>query len=638
MSFTFRNPFHTQETIIRSADNADMVEEDYFEEEQHENEEPDESIDTWVQSTAAIECCSKSCLQGKEDLLKVHRLNWMLFDKPQRQMRAQTILFCCRRPNQSNPNGREVLEYALYPFDSICITAFCKLLGYSHRTLKRWLSHFKQFGFKSIQHGNINKSPSHAFTEVAKTEIRQWMIDFAKREGEERPGRFNNGRIRDINTVIPPQHTIVSIYRLYMSDSERPVQEIGYDAFRLLFHNLPIKIESPKSDVCDECSQIKLDISQCEEESRLMVLNESLSSHLREARLAREEYRVDSRMEEFMHISFDFAQNLWLPHLANQPSAFYFASLLNVCLFGILDEKSDIQTNYIYSEAEGKKGSNNVISMLLDYFFTIEPSKRRKIVFHCDNCTGQNKNNCMLKMLCWLVQMDYANEIYLKFMVRGHTKFGPDRHFGMIKKRFEKQNCYTIAHIQQTINESSVLNRSKVFPSRRFKQYREPLDAIFNDLVGISGYQCFWLSSEWKGKVKVRKSVTGSFSEIRVAKEAGTEFQFTPVVLQKPGLKAIKQKELYTKVRQFVPDEYKDELCPIPIVAECIIEPPIVAGEAQIRENKIRRQVTPLELQQLQNVFIVNKTPNKSVLENLAYELQWEVKRVRAWFNNRKRK
>ena len=155
----------------------------------------------------------------------MHRMNWITFDKPQRQMRAQTILFCCRRPNQSNPNGREVLEYTLYPVDSICIAPFCKLLGYCHRTLKRWLSHFKQFGFKATQHGNVNKSPSLAFTEVVKSEIKQWMIDFAKREGEERPGRFNNGRIRDINTVIPPQHTIMSIYKLYMSDSERPIKK-----------------------------------------------------------------------------------------------------------------------------------------------------------------------------------------------------------------------------------------------------------------------------------------------------------------------------------------------------------------------------------------------------------------------------
>ena len=94
--------------------------------------------------------------------------------------------------------------------------------------------------------------------------------------------------------------------------------------------------------------------------------------------------------------------------------------------------------------------------------------------------------------------------------------------------------------------------------------------------------------------------MTGSFSEVRVAKEAGTEFQFTPVVLQKPGLKAIKQKEMYTKVRPFVPDEYKDELCPIPVVATCIIDPPPGADEAHIRDaTKIRRQVTPLELQKL---------------------------------------
>jgi hypothetical protein len=75
MSFTFRNPFHTQETIIRSAENP--LEENYCEEEEpheeeEENQEQVESVDTWVQTTATMECCSRLCLQGKKDLLKVH--------------------------------------------------------------------------------------------------------------------------------------------------------------------------------------------------------------------------------------------------------------------------------------------------------------------------------------------------------------------------------------------------------------------------------------------------------------------------------------------------------------------------------------------------------------------------------------
>ena len=179
----------------------------------------------------------------------------------------------------------------------MCEKSFAMLLGFSERTLKRWLSQFKKLGLVTLLHGNCNKSPSHAFSDADKELVKVWISRFAKQEGEEKPGRFNLGRLRDTFVSLPPHYTLKSIFNIYMSDQDRPIQQIGYESFRILFHTLPLKIESPKSDVCDECSQYKLKISVCSDEAELQDLNSLFSSHLIQVRYAREEYHVDSRMK-----------------------------------------------------------------------------------------------------------------------------------------------------------------------------------------------------------------------------------------------------------------------------------------------------------------------------------------------------
>lgn len=63
-------------------------------------------------------------------------------------------------------------------------------------------------------------------------------------------------------------------------------------------------------------------------------------------------------------ITFDFSQNLTIPHCTSQPSSWYFQSLIGVSMFGVHSESRQVHTNFIYSERTGSKGANEVISML----------------------------------------------------------------------------------------------------------------------------------------------------------------------------------------------------------------------------------------------------------------------------------
>ncbi len=134
-----------------------------------------------------------------------------------------------------------------------------------------------------------------------------------------------------------------------------------------------------------------------------------------------------------------------MPHLDPQPSSFYFNSRRRIDLFGICSERTGIQTNYLIDECQRiGKGPNMVLSMLHHYIFGKAPPGK-KIILYADNCPGQNKNQTLVAYCCYLVQsLKRHPEIEINFMIVGHTKFSPDRHFGTVKKLIRRSGCRSI--------------------------------------------------------------------------------------------------------------------------------------------------------------------------------------------------
>ena len=64
-----------------------------------------------------------------------------------------------------------------------------------------------------------------------------------------------------------------------------------------------------------------------------------------------------------------------------------------------------------------------------------------------DNCTGQNKNNTVLKLLIFLVEMRYFKRVNFYFLVVGHTKNAADHLFNALKFLYRKDNIYTFPEL-----------------------------------------------------------------------------------------------------------------------------------------------------------------------------------------------
>jgi len=121
---------------------------------------------------------------------------------------------------------------------------------------------------------------------------------------------------------------------------------------------------------------------------------------------------------------------------------------------------------HVYHEGVGKKGANNVVSLimktLIDNKIIREDEIGGELNIVFDNCSGQNKNNTVLKLASYLTEMRYFKKVNFIFLVVGHTKNAADRLFNALKMEYHDKNIFTMGEMINVLNKS---NSVTVHPS-----------------------------------------------------------------------------------------------------------------------------------------------------------------------------
>ena len=172
-----------------------------------------------------------------------------------------------------------------------------------------------------------------------------------------------------------------------------------------------IKFMTPRTDVCHHCEGFHILIMKALTEANNTTLMENFTRHVEVAQLKRE-YYLDCihKAEEsianevdplYGHYTFDFAQSVQVPYHAKQVGPLYFKSPLKVNLFGICNDGTKLQTNYIYDELQsiGQWFQSSRVILMLDHYFDIHSLNEPFCHLHADNCVGQNKNRFVLGYL-----------------------------------------------------------------------------------------------------------------------------------------------------------------------------------------------------------------------------------------------
>ena len=143
---------------------------------------------------------------------------------------------------------------------------------------------------------------------------------------------------------------------------------------------------------------------------------------------------------------------------------------------------------HIYHEGVGKKGANNVASLVVKTLQHLnllrEDSVGGELNIIFDNCSGQNKNNTVLKLAAWLKAMGYFAQVNFNFLIVGHTKNAADRLFNSLKHEYRKKDIFTMDVLTEALNVSECVTVIPTMPEDFFN-YDKLFKDIYSKLDGI---------------------------------------------------------------------------------------------------------------------------------------------------------
>ena len=82
------------------------------------------------------------------------------------------------------------------------------------------------------------------------------------------------------------------------------------------------------------------------------------------------------------------------------------------------------------------------------------PNFPQRLIIHCDNCYGQNRNQFTLWFYSWLKYTGIFKETWICFLLAGHTKNEFDGTFGCIKRRLKKEDVFCCEDMRLKVIEN----------------------------------------------------------------------------------------------------------------------------------------------------------------------------------------
>ena len=275
----------------------------------------------------------------------------------------------------------------------------------------------------------------------------------------------------------------------------------------------------------------------------------------------------------------DYCQKMEMPYFgAEQPGDTYYMSPLTINCFGLVDPTGMSSTDddnpdltkwrhklhaYVYAEGVAGCGGNNVFSLLIKNLHDsglLDPTKGPggHFIAAFDNCSGQNKNNYVLKILCaWLIEKGYFKKVSVVFLVKGHTKNPCDHLFNTLKRFYRAQNIETFEDLIVVLNQSEDVVATEVI-AEDFNDWAGMLKLLYADFPAVLKYHLFESEDIEEVSMQVGDGHAKEWANLRIPKTENDELRaerfaaILPSVLTPPGLKEIKMVELYTKFRPFL--------------------------------------------------------------------------------------
>ncbi|KAJ8891972.1 hypothetical protein PR048_004537 [Dryococelus australis] len=208
---------------------------------------------------------------------------------------------------------------------------------------------------------------------------------------------------------LPEHFTVAKMHKLF--DQEYHIN-VPYKAYWLIFKTFSIHFSFPRfHGTKNESSRHTGRKSSTRNRENLT----SKESHCLPCCKKEIHFKSKTRKHKFFVIRLH--AELTLSHIT---SNVFYSQQLWYNIFGVHNLGDDLATMYHYCEHEGKKGTNEVTSILLDYINHNREDKIKELVLTSDGSPCQNKNRTMMHIIILPSRTYLPND--QDFSLIGHTK------------------------------------------------------------------------------------------------------------------------------------------------------------------------------------------------------------------------
>ena len=549
--------------------------------------------------------CQSNCLKNFDPAeLEESILNMRDMEKSERDLIILGILESLRHSKERTTKGtKRTRERFAYKFQGsrVCVSAFRIVYDLGKKHLVNLITHLEENGAVPRVHGNTGKRPHNTLSFTDVKNVTTFIDNHAVEFGIPHPAPLH-GRADMPPIFLPASQTVKSVHTSYVECcATSGHRAAGVSAFRDIWKQcLPhIRFMPSRSDACEQCENGRRKVVGAITEEAKLIATTDLSCHILLAQKEREFYKqktTEAKRElevhgapaapphnpcsnnlKKVHYTFDFAQNVSLPHTSRQVGPLYFKSPYKVQLFGVNCEAIPRQVNYLLGEKDtigedGKKSHNpNTVVSLLHHFFHFHGQGERECFLHADNCSGQNKNKTVVAYLAWRCLFGLHEKISLSFMIAGHTRCLVDGCFGLLKKKFRRSDCFTMEQLAEVVENSAAPNVAQLAAGSGiiWREWDSFFVKYFRRVPNVSRMHHFeFRSTSVTAKVMFRKSLSDDWQSVELLKTSKQELLKAglPKVLPASGLSRKRQEYLHSDVRPFVLERYRDVLCPAPDV------------------------------------------------------------------------
>lgn len=235
---------------------------------------------------------------------------------------------------------------------------------------------------------------------------------------------------------LPSHLTLQIMYELYCENRDEVVSRRIYENE---FHKLKLAFKKPKIDTCHKCDVLKMRLQVADNEGKPPI-EEEIDRHHSEADdayLRKDSDKTLAKQDSSIRVyTFDLQQCLATPFV-NSSVSFYKRQLWTYNLT-IHDLGTGGVTCYMWHEAEGGRGGNQIATCIFTELVSLPPDVK-KVILYSDTCGGQNKNSHVAAMYMTVMQRNKNLEIIdHKFMVSGHSHMECDVDHALIEKQKKK--------------------------------------------------------------------------------------------------------------------------------------------------------------------------------------------------------